>query len=316
MLRFIARRVALLVPVLAGITVVVFTLMYLTPGDPTALMLEETATLEEREALREKLGLNDPYIVRLGNFFIDLIVRFDLGTSYISGAPVSELIASRLGATVTLAVASTVFATVVGVILGIISAARPNSRVDDVVMTLALLGVSMPNFWLGLLLMLLFSLHLGWLPAVGFSSWQHLILPVITIGTDSAAVIARMTRSSMLEVLQSSYINTARSKGVSEVFVLSKHALRTSLLPVLTAVGLQFGAMLGGALLTETIFAIPGIGKLVVDSISARDYPTLQGVVLVIALLFGLVNLIVDVLYAFVDPRLRTQFQSAKAVTR
>lgn len=308
MLKYIAYRLAMLVPVLVGVAVIVFTLLYLTPGDPTSMILDENATQEQREALRTELGLDGSYLERLWGFFVALILHFDLGESYVSGMPVTDLIASRMQATAELALWSTIAAAVVGIAMGVVAAVRPNSRLDDFVMTFSLLGVSMPNFWLGLLLMLVFSLGLGWLPAAGFSGWEYLILPVITIATDSAAVIGRMTRSAMLEVLNLAYINTARSKGQRESVVIVRHALRTALMPIATTIGLQFGAMLGGAVLTETIFNIPGIGKLLVDSISARDAPVVQGIVLVVALLFGVVNLLVDVTYAYIDPRVRTQF--------
>lgn len=308
MLKYIAYRLAMLIPVLFGVAVIVFTLMYVTPGDPTATLLDENATEAERQALRRELGIDGSYLEQLWGFFVGLILHFDLGNSYVSGMPVIDLIGSRMEATVALAFWSTLVAAVVGIGLGMVAAIRPNSKLDDLVMTFSLFGVSMPNFWMGLLLMLLFSLYLGWLPAAGFNGWEYLILPVITIATDSAAVIARMTRSAMLEVLSLGYINTARSKGQRESVVLLRHGLRTALMPIATTIGLQFGAMLGGALLTETIFNIPGIGKLLVDSISSRDFPVVQGVVLVIALLFGVVNLLVDLAYAYIDPRVRTQF--------
>lgn len=308
MLKYIAYRLAMLIPVLFGVAVIVFTLMYVTPGDPTATLLDENATEAERQALREELGIDGSYLEQLWGFFVGLILHFDLGNSYVSGMPVIDLIGSRMEATIALAFWSTLVAAVVGIGLGMVAAMRPNSKLDDIVMTFSLFGVSMPNFWMGLLLMLLFSLYLGWLPAAGFNGWEYLILPVITIATDSAAVIARMTRSAMLEVLSLGYINTARSKGQRESVVLFRHGLRTALMPIATTIGLQFGAMLGGALLTETIFNIPGIGKLLVDSISSRDFPVVQGVVLVIALLFGVVNLLVDLAYAYIDPRVRTQF--------
>lgn len=311
MLRYIPYRLLMLIPVLFGVAVIVFTLMYFTPGDPTGLLLDENASEADRQALREELGLDKGYLERLYGFFYQLIFQGDLGRSYISGTPVIDLIGSRLGATVTLAVWATIFAAVLGILMGVIAAVKANTKVDDFVMTFSLLGVSMPNFWLGLLLMLMFSLHLGWFPAAGFKGWEYLILPVITIGTDSAAVLARMTRSAMLEVLDAPYVKTARAKGAREVTVLARHALRTALLPITTTIGLQFGAMLGGAILTETIFAVPGVGKLLVDSISARDFPVVQGTVLIIALLFSLVNLAVDILYAYIDPRVKSQFALA-----
>lgn len=308
MLKYIGKRLLMMIPVMIGVIIIVFTMLYITPGDPAMLILGETSTEAERDALREEMGLNDGYLARLGDFCYNLIFHLDLGDSYVNGLPVMDLIKSRLPATVTMAVASVGFALIMGLVLGVISAARPYTLLDNVSMTLALVGVSMPNFWQGLLLMLLFSVRLGWLPATGWGTWQHIILPAITVGTSSAGIIARMTRSSMLEVINSDYINTARAKGQKELVVIVRHALRNALIPVMTTVGLQFGAMLGGALLTETVFAMPGLGKLMVDSINGRDYTVVQGGVLVIAIMFSLVNLIVDILYAYADPRIKSSY--------
>lgn len=308
MLKYIGKRLLMMIPVMIGVIIIVFTMLYITPGDPAMLILGETSTEVERETLREEMGLNDGYFKRLGDFCYDLVFHGNLGDSYVNGLPVLELIKSRLPATVTMAVASVGFALVLGLVLGVVSAARPYTLLDNVSMTLALVGVSMPNFWQGLLLMLLFSVQLGWLPATGWGTWQHILLPAITVGTSSAGIIARMTRSSMLEVINSDYINTARSKGQKEIVVITRHALRNALIPVMTTVGLQFGAMLGGALLTETVFAMPGLGKLMVDSINGRDYTVVQGGVLVIAIMFSLVNLFVDILYAYADPRIKSNY--------
>lgn len=308
MLKYIGKRLLMMIPVMIGVIIIVFTMLYITPGDPAMLILGETSTEAERDALREEMGLNDGYLARLGDFCYNLIFHLDLGDSYVNGLPVMDLIKSRLPATVTMAVASVGFALIMGLVLGVISAARPYTLLDNVSMTLALVGVSMPNFWQGLLLMLLFSVRLGWLPATGWGTWQHIILPAVTVGTSSAGIIARMTRSSMLEVINSDYINTARAKGQKELVVIVRHALRNALIPVMTTVGLQFGAMLGGALLTETVFAMPGLGKLMVDSINGRDYTVVQGGVLVIAIMFSLVNLIVDILYAYADPRIKSSY--------
>ena len=308
MLKFIAYRLVMAIPVLLGVVVIVFTLSYITPGDVTAARLDpETATEEDREALREELGLNGGYFERLGRYGGDL-VRFDLGTSHVSGHDIGELIASRVKPTVVIAVGAAIVATLFGVILGIGSAVRPYSKFDDIVMTFSLIGVSMPNFWLGLLLILFFSLRLGWLPAGGYDDWKSIVLPVVTLAGYSMAVLARITRGSMLEVLHSPYIATARAKGASEFMVVTRHGLRNSLLPIITAAGLQFGMMLGGSVIIETIFTVPGLGKLLVDSIATRDFPVVQSLVLVIAVMFVLVNLIVDVFSAYADPRLRTQF--------
>ncbi|MDD2573668.1 MAG: ABC transporter permease [Bacillota bacterium] len=310
MLKYIIRRVLMLIPVMLGVSLVVFTLMYITPGNPAEILLgEEGGSKEAIELLEEEMGLNDPYIVRFGRFIWNLVSKGDLGTCYATRQPVSQRIAQTFPNTLKLAGLSVGLAVVIGVVLGIVSAVKQYSIFDNVAMALAMLGTSMPNFWQGLLLMILFSIHLQWLPASGFSSFKHMILPAVTIGTSSAAVIARMTRSSMLEVIRQDYISTARAKGQSEIVVILRHALKNALIPIITTVGIRFGVMMGGAVLTESIFAIPGIGKMMVDAIKARNYPVVQGGVLVIALAFSVVNLIVDILYAFADPRLKSQYR-------
>lgn len=306
MLKYIGKRILMMIPVMIGVIVIVFTMLYITPGDPAMLILGETATEAEREALREEMGLHKGYFERLGDFCYNLVFKGSLGDSYVSGKPVIDIIKNRLPCTATMAVASVGFALVLGLIFGIVSAAKPYTLLDNVSMTFALIGVSMPNFWQGLLLMLLFSVKLKLLPATGWGTWKHIILPAITVGTSSAGIIARMVRSSMLEVINSDYINTARAKGQKEFVVIVRHALRNALIPVITTVGLQFGSMLGGALLTETVFAMPGLGKLMVDSVNGRDYTVVQGGVLIIAIMFSLVNLVVDILYAYVDPRIKS----------
>ena len=309
MLKYIGKRLLMMIPVMIGVIIFAFTMLYITPGDPAMIILGETSTEAEREALREEMGLNNGYFERLGDYFYGLIFEQDLGDSYTSGQSVVDLIASRMPTTVIMAVISVAFALIMGLILGIVSAVKPYTLLDNVCMTVSLVGVSMPNFWQGLLLMLLFSVQLGWLPATGASTWKNFILPAITVGTSSAGIIARMTRSSMLEVMGSDYINTARSKGQKEIVVIVRHGLRNALIPIITTAGLQFGSMLGGALLTETVFAMPGLGKLMVDSVNNRDYTVVQGGVLVIAIMFSLVNLVVDILYTFADPRVRSSYK-------
>jgi peptide/nickel transport system permease protein len=298
----------MLIPVLIGVSFIVFTLMYITPGDPAAIMLGESASLEEVESLREEMGLNDPFIVQYGRFVKNAVFHGDVGRSYVTKRPVSEEILQRFPATLKLATAAVIVSMCIGIPLGIISATKQYSIFDNISMVLALIGVSMPNFWQGLLMIMLFALKLGWLPASGFSSFKYLILPALTIGTSSAAIMTRMTRSSMLEVIRQDYITTARAKGQKESKVINKHALGNALIPIITIAGLQFGHMLGGSVLTESIFAIPGVGRLMVESIKARDFPIVQGGVLYIAASFCVVNLLVDILYAFVDPRIRSQY--------
>jgi len=302
--QYVLRRLALVLPVLLGVSIVVFAMVRMIPGDPARIMAGEAATQETVEMIRERLGLNKHPVVQYF-IFLENLVRGDLGRSTMSRLPVLDEIKHTLPSTIQLAVAAMAIATLIGVTTGVLSAVKPNSWVDAVSMFIALVGVSMPVFWLGLMLMLLFSLHLGWFPTAGSGTWRHLVLPSITLGLSSAAIIARMTRSSMLEVLRQDYVRTARAKGVPERLVVLRHALRNALIPVVTVTGLQFGNLLGGAVLTETVFAWPGIGRLMVGAITARDYPVVQGSVLTVALGFILINLVVDVLYAYIDPTIR-----------
>lgn len=300
---YILRRLALAVPTLVGVTVVVFALIRLVPGDPARLFLGLQASEEEVQRLRVQLGLDQPLPVQYVRF-LGRLLQGDLGRSVVTGEPVAREIAARLPATVQLAVASTLVATAAGVAAGVVSATRQYSWLDYLVMTVALAGISLPVFWLGLMLMLLFSVHLRWLPAGGYGTPAHLVLPTVALAAFSVAIIARMTRSSLLEVLHQDYVRTAWAKGLGSRAVVLRHALKNALIPVVTVIGLQFGGLLGGAILTETVFAWPGMGRLLVGAIVARDYPVVQGAVLVFAALFTLVNLAVDVLYAYVDPRI------------
>lgn len=308
MIKYILRRILMMIPVMLGVTLLVFTMMYITPGDPAQIMLGDAATPEGVAELREELGLDDPFLIRYGRFVWDLL-HGDLGICYATRQPVSDRLAQTFPNTMQLAGLAVVVSTIMGMLLGIVSAAKQNSVFDNAAMALAMVGNAMPNFWQGLLMMLVFSLWLGWLPASGFSSFEYMILPAITIGTSSAAVIARMTRSSMLEVIRADYISTARAKGQTEFWVIFRHALRNALIPVVTVIGLQFGRQLGGAVLTESIFAVPGVGKMMVDAIKARNFPVVQGGVLMIALSLSMVNLLVDILYAYIDPRIKSQYK-------
>lgn len=308
MVKYILRRFVLLIPVLLGVTFIVFTLMFITPGDPARLSLGESASEEAVQELREEMGLNDPYLIQYGNYIKKLVVNQDIGKSYITKRPVLQELTAAFPATLKLAGLSVLFAVLIGVPIGILSAVKQYSWFDSFTMILALIGISMPVFWLGLLLIILFSVNLGWLPSSGFSSFKYMILPAVSLGAQSVAIITRMTRSSMLEVIRQDYIRTARAKGQIERIVILKHALGNALIPIITITGLQFGGLLGGAVLTETIFSIPGIGRLMVESIKMRDYPVVQGGVLFIAIMFSIVNLLVDLLYAYVDPRIRSQY--------
>lgn len=307
--KYIARRLLLLIPVIIGVTFIIFSMMYFTPGDPARIILGESAKAEDVSRLREELGLNDPYFVQFGNYVKKAVLEQDIGKSYVTKRPVVTEITDRFPTTLKLAAFSIIIAVVIGIPIGIISATKQYSLFDNVSMVLALIGVSMPNFWQGLLLILFFSVYLGWLPSSGFSSFKHMILPAVTIGTSTIAVITRMTRSSMLEVVRQDYIRTARAKGQVESKVINHHALKNALIPIITVIGIQFGYLLSGAVLTESIFAVPGVGRLMVQSIKERDFPVVQGSVLFIAVAFSLVNLLVDILYAYVDPRIRSQYK-------
>jgi peptide/nickel transport system permease protein len=298
-----------MIPVLLGVAFVVFTLMYITPGDPAKIILGESATEEAVTALREEMGLNDSFVVRFARYIGDIIFRFDFGISYVTGLGVWGELISKFPATFKLAALSGVVSVIIGVTLGIISAIKQYSWFDNISSALGLLGVAMPNFWLGMMLVLIFAVRLKWLPASGTYGPEYWILPSITLGMISAASIMRITRSAMLEVIRQDYIVTARSKGQSEWVIITMHALKNAMIPIITVVGIQFGQLLGGSVLVETVFSIPGIGRYMIDAIKARDYPIVQGSVLFLAACFSFVNLGVDVLYSFVDPRMRTMFE-------
>ncbi|ETP67238.1 ABC transporter permease [Planococcus glaciei] len=303
MLMFILRRLVQTVPVIFGVTIVVFTIMQLVPGDPAVLLAGEGATKETIESLRVQLGLNQPLYVQYMEY-VSNIFRGDFGTSLKNNQPVLDEILLRLPITLELAIFSTIITIVLGMAAGIISAVKPYSITDTVVMVIALLGISLPSFWFGLMLMYGFSVKLQIFPVAGWDSLAHIVLPAFTLGAGGAAIVARMTRSSMLEVIRQDYIRTARAKGVKERVIVYKHALRNALIPVITVVGLQFGALLGGTVLVESIFAINGLGRMIVDSIRMRDLPMVQGGVLVASLVFVAVNLLVDILYRFFNKRI------------
>ncbi|SHE70652.1 peptide/nickel transport system permease protein [Atopostipes suicloacalis DSM 15692] len=308
MFRYIVKRILWLIPILLGVSFIVFTIMYLSPGDPVTMILGEGATEEAYQALRTQMGFDQSFIVQFLNYVRGVVFDFDLGRSYVSNRVVLDEILVRLPNTIRLASWSILFATLIGIPLGVISATRPYSKVDNVVMFISLVGVSMPTFWQALLLIILFTSTLGWLPASGFTSWQQMIMPVFALATSSMGTIARITRSSMMDVLDQDYIRTSEAKGVSDGRVIFQHALRNALIPVVTVIGLQFGALLGGAVLTETIFSINGLGTMMVNAIRTRDTMVVQGGVLFIAFIFTLVNLCVDILYAYIDPRIRSQY--------
>jgi peptide/nickel transport system permease protein/oligopeptide transport system permease protein len=302
---YLARRVLAVVPVLFGVTLAVFSMLFLVPGDPVKMMLAEFVTNPDQvERMRAELHLDEPIVVQYGRF-VGGALRGDLGTSIRSRRPVTTEIGENVASTMQLALASMAVAVAIGVPLGLLAALWRNSWLDVGAMVVALLGVSMPSFWLGLLLILVFSLHLAWFPATGGGDLAHLVLPALTLGTIASAIIARLTRSSMLEVLGQDYVRTAQAKGLAWWGVVVRHALKNALIPVITIFGLQFGNLLAGAVIVETVFSRPGLGRLIVGGILSKDFPLVQGTVLVVATSYVLINVLVDVAYAVVDPRIR-----------
>jgi glutathione transport system permease protein len=302
--RYVLRRILIGIPILLLVVTVVFFAFKLIPGDPARIIAGDEAPIERVEFIREQLGLDRPVLVQYGAYLTNLL-RGDLGVSFSSRRTVAVEIGSRFWNTVSLSLAAITLATLVGIALGVLSALFRGKVVDHAVTIVALLGISVPVFWLGLLMMQLFSVELGLLPAAGYGTWRHFVMPTITLSVFSIAFITRMTRSSLLETVQQDYVRTARAKGVRERFVLLLHSLRNALLPVTIVVGLRFGYMMGGAVITEEVFAWPGMGRLLILSVAQRDIPVVQGLLLVFATSFVLVNLMVDVLYAFLDPRIR-----------
>jgi peptide/nickel transport system permease protein len=318
------RRLALFVPMAAGIVAVTFCVMLLLPGDPAIVLLGEDASTQALAEMRTALGLDRPWYLRLGAYYLGLL-HGDLGRSIFQNQPVADAIGQRLGATLEVALVALLLAILLGVTLGVVAAIRRGTLVDAATMLFAQLGVSMPVFWLGILLMYLFAIRLDWLPSIGrgmpllrafgealagrpgplVDSLSHIAMPALTLGLTNAAVISRLVRASMLETLGQDFIRTAHAKGLLPLRITIVHALRNALLPVVSIIGLRFGALLGGAVLTESIFGWPGLGQLAVTAISQRDFPLVQGVVLAFALAFALVNLVVDLLYAVIDPRIR-----------
>jgi ABC-type dipeptide/oligopeptide/nickel transport system permease component len=303
---YILRRLALTIPVLVGVATLVFALIHLVPGDPATAMLGESAPAADLTELRARLGLDRPLIVQYGHFLTGL-AHGDLGTSFRYGTPVAGEIRQRMGATVQLALVAMVVAIAVAVPLGVIGALYRGRAADQVAMTASLAGIAMPNFWLGPLLAIVFSIKLGWLPVSGTGSWRHLVLPALTLGAALSAITARMTRASLIEELRELYVLAARARGHSATRAVVGHALRNSLIPVVTIIGLQLGSVLTGTIITETIFSWPGVGRLLIQAIGFRDYPLVQGCILLISLTYVSMNLLVDLLYGWLDPRIRYQ---------
>jgi peptide/nickel transport system permease protein len=312
MIAYILRRLVMLVPVLIVVGVVVFGLVHLTPGDPAAVILGDRATPEDIARLRDQLGLNDPLPVQFVRWFSN-VLRLDFGESIFLGEPVTQALLDRMQPTVLLTVYALSIEVLIGIPAGVIAAVRYNSPLDRSLTVVAISGSAIPTFFLGILLILIFSVRLRWLPSGGYvpfgedpaAHFKAMLLPAFALGFSAAGLLARLVRSSMLDVLREDYVRTAFAKGLPEQFVIVRHALRNALIPALTVIGISIGALLGGAVVTETVFTIPGMGRLVVQSIARRDYPVIQGAIIAIAMTYVLVNLVVDVLYVYIDPRVR-----------
>ena len=307
MLKYIGRRILMMIPVIIGISFLIFAIMNLTPGDPARLMLGESASNEDVAALREEMGLNDNFFVRYFNYLADAL-HGDFGISYRSKVPVFDELFARFPSTLKLAFGATVIMVLVGLPIGVISAVKQYSLIDNISLFSAFLLTSMPAFWLGLMLILVFSLNLGWFPATGVDTWKHFVLPCVTLAAALLASLIRMTRSSMLEVIRQDYIRTAKAKGAGENRIIMKHSLRNALLPVITIIGMNFASMLGGTMIIESVFAMPGLGTMTITAIRMKDTPLVIASVAFVAIAISLMNLIVDILYTYIDPRLRTQY--------
>ncbi|WP_301169910.1 nickel ABC transporter permease [Brevibacillus nitrificans] len=304
MLGYIAKRLLQMIPTLIGVSILCFIIIHSVPGDPANLIAGVDATAEEIQIVKERLGLDRPLYEQYGSYVMGLL-QGDMGKSLRSDRPVAEELLSRFPSTIMLTMLSVVVMVLVGLFAGIMSATRPNSMRDNATMMVSLFGISMPVFWSGIMLILVFSYYLQWLPSGGSTQLKHYILPAIALGLSSSAVLARLTRSSILEVIHQDFIRTARAKGVREKLIIYKHTLKNALIPIITIVGLEFGHLLGGAVLTETVFSMNGIGRYIIQSIQFRDYPAIQGSILFVAAIFVIVNLVVDLCYGAVDPRIR-----------
>ena len=308
MWRYVLKRILLIIPIILAVTVIVFTIMYLTPGDAVDVVAGANASDEELQAIRESLGLDKSYIEQLGSYIYNTFLKFDLGKALVNKTNITDDLAARFPYSITMAIISIVLAVVVGIPLGIYSALHQNTLGDRIAVVVAMLGVSIPHFWLALMSVLLFAVKLGWLPAYGVGGWQYWVLPIIASGLGGIASMARQTRSSMLDVITSDYIVTARAKGVSERKIVMRHALPNALLPIITVAGTMFGGSLGGGLILEQVFTIPGVGYYLTTSITQRDTHAVMGGVLVLSIAFCVIMLITDLIQAFVDPRIKAQY--------
>lgn len=310
--RYIIKRLLWMIPILLGVTVLIFGILYFVPGDPVQIILGDGATPESAEALREQLGLNDPFIVQLLRYMDQVFLHFNFGTAYTSGISVTQELVNRLPYTIALGITSMVLMMAIGIPLGIVAAVNRNSWGDRICMIIAMIGVSMPSFWFALMLILLFALHLGWLPAQGIGGIQYYILPVLCLAFNGLGSQARMSRSCMLEVIRADYMTTARAKGLTENEVLYKHGLPNALIPIITASGSKLAHLFGGSTVIETVFSIPGVGSYMIDAINQRDYPIVQGSCIFLAFVFALCMLLVDIAYAYVDPRIKARYMKKK----
>ena len=311
MLKYIGKRLLMMIPVIIGVVFIIYAIMELTPGDPVMMILGEGAPIEAQEALREEMGLNDPFFVRFVRYIVDAL-HGDLGESYTSGLPVFQEILTRMPYTLSLATLSICVAVIIGLPIGILSAVKRYSLTDNLTLAISLTVTSMPAFFLAMLLMMIFCIKLGWLPMMGLSSPKHYILPVIASASSTTASLMRMTRTTMLEVIRQDYIRTARAKGATERRVIYGHALRNALLPVVTIIGVNFGFALGGSIVLEQVFTIPGLGQLMINAIREKDTPVVMGAVMTTAIFASLINLLVDIIYTYIDPRLASKFTSVK----
>lgn len=307
MYKYVIKRLLLLIPIMIAVSFIVYFIIDFAPGDIVDIIAGNEMSIEQKEIMREEMGLNDPLIIRYFRYMAGLL-RGDLGMSFVTNRDVFGVYADRLPATLQLAVASTVVSLLISIPLGINAAVHQNSWIDSTSTVLGLIGISIPIFWLGLLLIICFSLNLGWFPSIGNDSLRSIVLPAITVGSGQAALIMRTTRSSMLEVIRQDYLRTARAKGVTEKAVIRKHAFKNALIPILTVIGTQFGVALGGAVVTETVFAWPGVGRLMVDSINNRDTQMITGAIILTTMLSSIVILLIDLAYAFVDPRIKARY--------
>ncbi len=312
MLKYIVKRVLLMIPVILCVTILVFTMMQMAPGDPAEVILGSTATAEQIDELRQEMGLNDPYIVQLGRYMKNVFLHFDFGNSYVTNISVGTELLNRFPKTLTFAIWGMVLSLALGIPLGVTAAVHHNTAVDYGSMALALIGTSLPGFWFALLLIMLFSQKLGWLPAYGIGGIQYWILPIASTAFAGVTTMARQMRSGMLEVINSDYITMAKAKGVKQKSVIYKHALPNALIPVITVAGMSFGTSLGGTLIAETIFSIPGVGVYIVNAVNNRDYTVVQGGVILLAITFSIIMLVCDLLFAAIDPRVKAQITGGK----